>query len=333
MQPHVRSLLLLALVSASITLTAAACTRERPSPEPTATAAVVEANAPTATLAEPQVTAASTPGLESGLVVTTTSAPTGTPTPASQETFQYVVREGDNLSSIAVRFGTDVETLRRLNNLDNDGLLVGQPIYVPYVEGMTAEGMPTPTPGPFLYTIQSGDTLSGLAVRFGVSTIEIIEANSENILDPSNLTVGAVILIPNYTPPPAAESTGVETPGTEGAPAASTGTGSSVVHVVQPGQGLLGIAALYGVTVEEIVAANGLVDQNSLRVGQELIIPGVNTRDAAAARGSLHVVQSGESLLSIAIQYGITVEEIQVANDLDNPDAIFVGQELIIPLP
>ena len=79
---------------------------------------------------------------------------------------------------------------------------------------------------------------------------------------------------------------------------------------MQAGQGLIEIATLYGVSVEEIMAANGLTDQDILRIGQELIIPGVSERDVAAAQGNVHVVQAGESLLSIALLYGVTVEEI-----------------------
>jgi LysM repeat protein len=331
----VRSFLLLAIVIFPITLTAAACTRERPTPASTPTSAA-PASAPTVGPQATEVTI-STPGSEAGLVITattsanTTPAPGVTPTTGPQETFQYVVRDGDTLSAIAVRFETTLEILRRLNNLDSDNLLVGQPINVPYVEGMTAEGAPTPTPGPFLYTVQSGDTLSGLAARFGLSTIALMEANAENILDPNNLAVGSLILIPNYTPPASAESS---EPGVAGAeqPGSSVGQ-ESVIHVVQPGQGLIEIAALYGVTVVDITAANGLTEQDILNIGQELTIPGVNRREAAAARGALHVVQPEESLLSIAIQYGITVADIQAANDLDNPDSIFVGQELVIPLP
>jgi len=94
---------------------------------------------------------------------------------------------------------------------------------------------------------------------------------------------------------------------------------------------LLEIATLYGVPVADIMAANGLTDQDILRIGQKLIIPGVTKRDVAAAEGDVHIVQAGESLLSIALLYGVTVDELQQANDLDNPDSIYVGQELIIP--
>ncbi len=305
-----------------------ACTRERPTPEPTATVAVQVADPQTvpttADPVSPTVPITGETSVEGGIAVTTTPGPNETPTPATQENFQYIVQPGDTLGTVAERFETDIEMLRRLNRLDSDALSVGQPINVPYVEGMTVEGMPTPTPGPFLYTVQVGDTLTGLALRFGVSSAAILEANSSVLLDPNNLAIGATILIPGYQPPTDASAAGED----------ETATGESsdsVVHVVQAGQGLIGIAALYGVSVDEIVAANNLTSQDILRIGQELVIPGVTELDVAIATGSTHVVQLGESLLSIALTYGVTVAEIQEANDLDNPDSIFIGQELIIP--
>jgi LysM repeat protein len=47
----------------------------------------------------------------------------------------------------------------------------------------------------------------------------------------------------------------------------------------------------------------------------------------------IHVVQAGDTLLAIATQYGVTVEEIVELNDLENPDALQIGQELRIPQP
>lgn len=299
-----------------------ACTRERPTPPPTATLSASAAEPATATPPsnEPQVSS-TTPQAGAAPILTPTLALTVTPTPQSGETFQYVVRDGDTLGSIALRFGTDVDTLRELNNLSSDALYVGQPIYVPFVEGMTAEGMPTPTPGPARYTIQPGDTLSAIALRFGVDTIQIIEAN--NLLDSNNLVVGSTIIIPGAQPEP----------GTAGEEAAETaeGTSAGVIHVVQAGEGLFDIADIYGVSADELATVNNISNPNMLRVGQELIIPGVTAQQAAAARGNIHVVKAGESLMGIALQYGVTVEEILAANDIKNPDAIYEGQELIIP--
>jgi LysM repeat protein len=311
------------IVLAASLLLLVACTRERPLPDPTATSAVPEVvrAAATATTSpdEPQVTP------EAAVGPTATLAPTETPTPEVGETIPYVVQPGDTLAGIAVLYGTDVETLRRINNLTSDALLVGQPLYVPIVEGVVAPGLPEPTPGPVEYVIQPGDTLTGIALLFGVDPIAIQERN--NILDPDNLTVGATIIIPGAQPltTPAAGET------TPGEPGATAPAGGGIVHIVQAGESLSSIAVTYGVDVAEIAAANGLGVDDVLRIGQELIIPGISARDAAAAQGNVHVVKEGESLFGIAVLYNVTVEEIIAANELTNPDTLVVGQELIIP--
>ncbi len=310
---------LLLVLAAFLLLTS--CTRERPLPDPTATSAVPEVVRAEATTppVEPQVATAPATG------PTATPEQTVTPTP-STDTVPYVVQPGDTLASIAIEYGTDVDTLRRINNLTSDALLVGQPLYVPVIEGVVAPGLPSPTPGPVAYVIQPGDTLTGIAIKFGVDPIAIQERN--NLLDPDNLTVGATIIIPGAQPQTA--SAGGNTTADEPS-AATTPNAEGITHVVQSGESLTSLAVTYDVSVDEIAAANGMSAGDVLRIGQELIIPGVTPREAAAAQGNVHVVQAGESLFGIAVLYNVTVEEIIAANDLTNPDALVVGQELIIP--
>ena len=310
----------------ALTLLLPACTRERPTPEPTATPALSGAP-PTAIIIQDSASSDGGQEPEVSTLVTQTPETDATPTEQpNQQTFQYTVKPGDTLLSIAIKYDSDVETIRNLNALETDDIAVGQPLYIPYVEGMTMEGLPTPTPGPFAYTVQVGDTLNAIALRFGANPIAIIEYN--NLLTPDNLTVGSEIIIPNYQPPSAAESVGA---GGETGVVAPVAGDDQVIHIVQPGEGLFEIADLYGINANDIALANNLDNRNLLRVGQELIIPGVSRKDALARQGTVHVVQAGESLLGIAIRYGVTVEEILDANELDNPDSIFEGQALIIP--
>ncbi len=318
-------------ILAALLLTA--CTRDRPAPEAAPTAAegtpiATDAPAsPAAQVEEPAVVELTdTPSAEGE--VTSEAVETLTP---EGELFTYIVQPGDTLMALAIRYETDLETLRRLNDLGSDNIQAGQPLEVPLKPGMTAEGAPTATPTPFIYEVQPGDTLGGIALRFGVNPIDIIEEN--NILDPNAVPVGAPLRIPGYQAGSAEGATG-EQPAvgsSEGsAPAAS---GGGVQHVVQPGETLSAIAVLYGVDAATIAQANGIANGNMLRAGSTLTIPGISARDAASLRGQTHVVQSGEGLLGIATQYGVTVEAIMEANDLSDPDSIIVGDELIIPAP
>ena len=308
-----------------------ACTRNRPTPESTTTGAAPAITVITSTTntgnGEPAVTVVATP------VMTTGVATTGTPVAGQlqQTTIDYHVQEGDTLLLVAQKFGVDAETVRQLNYLLDDNIFVGQILQMPYQEGITAEGAPTPTPEPYRYVVEEGDSLGTIAQQFGVSAVSIMENN--NMQDPNNVFVGQVLLIPNYVPPATTASTSGETAasGTTDSAGSAQATGQAVSHVVQPGETLYGIAQKYGVDANAIAEANNVTNRNQLRVGQKLDIPGITARDAAAALGRVHIVQSGESLTAIAQLYGVTAEEVISFNNISNPDAIYVGQELVIP--
>ena len=128
-------------------------------------------------------------------------------------------------------------------------------------------------------------------------------------------------------------------------------------HTVQNGESLTSIALLYGTSVNALVHANGLQDPNSIQIGQVLAIPGAAQPTSTATAGQTaaatrtatprptvratagadstitHTVQKGETLSGIASLYGVTVQEIVDANDLESADLIQIGQVLIIPLP
>lgn len=130
-------------------------------------------------------------------------------------------------------------------------------------------------------------------------------------------------LAPTGEAPTAAPATAAASPGTTG-PLASPGG----VHIVQPGESLYSIGLLYGVSMSEIAAANELENPDFLTVGQELIIP---LPGSASPPPGLHIVQSGESITSIAELYDISPTDLADANGIEDWDLIFVGQQLIIP--
>lgn len=102
---------------------------------------------------------------------------------------------------------------------------------------------------------------------------------------------------------------------------------TSQQHVVARGETLYTIAARYGVTVDALAQANDISDPGAVQVGQRLNIPA-----PAGQSGRIHIVKRGETLSGIAAQYGVTVQDIVRANNLINPNNIYIGQRLSIPV-
>lgn len=105
------------------------------------------------------------------------------------------------------------------------------------------------------------------------------------------------------------------------------------IHVVQTGETLASIAARYGTTVSALLQLNSLRNPDIIYVGQRLLVSPKTTggdNGGASGDGGVHVVRRGQTLGSIAKQYGVGVEALRAANGLRG-DLIFVGQRLRIP--
>ncbi len=119
--------------------------------------------------------------------------------------------------------------------------------------------------------------------------------------------------------------------------------GGGTTHVVQPGENLYRIALKYGTSWPVLAAANNLSNPNLIYVGQVLVIPAGGTLPPVTPSpatpapatpqpitGSYTVV-AGDNLSRIAARFGTTVAALVQANNIVNPNLIFVGQVLKIP--
>ncbi|MDQ3707616.1 MAG: LysM peptidoglycan-binding domain-containing protein [Chloroflexota bacterium] len=190
------------------------------------------------------------------------------------------------------------------------------------------------------YKVQPGDTLSGIAVRYGTTVEAIVAANN---LPSRTIYAGQTLVIPS------AGSTG-------GSQSAAPSNGST--YVVQPGDNLTVLAQRFGTTREALAAANGISPSALLYVGQVLNIPGgqqqqpppppaqptatrvpptatpsVPTATPDPSKPQTHTVQPGENLSLIASRYSTTVEALMLANNIANPSLLYSGQVLTIVKP
>lgn len=206
--------------------------------------------------------------------------------PVVEEENIYVVQSGDTLYAIAQKFGTTVTQLIDWNQLATTVITPGMKLIVS--DTVT-------TPSDTIYIVKKGDSLYSIAMQFGVSVDDLIQANQ---LTSTVLQIGEQLKIPKKD------------------------TSGSSTYVVQRGDTLYSIAAKYNVTVSDLKNANQLTS-NVITVGQELIIPTKNTYQTYA-------VVTGDTLSGIAKKFNTTVAKLKEINHLTS-DFLQIGQLLLVP--
>lgn len=203
----------------------------------------------------------------------------------------YTVKAGDSPWKIAKANKVTLDELLAANGLTRQSVLkIGQTLQIP---SSSTTLMPAPVqesslPGTSAdveseaYTVVAGDTLSGLARKFGTSSAALRSANG---LSNDTIRVGQVLLIPKPGVSGAGGGTAPVAPRAS-APAPAAG---QEVHTVQPGETPSAIAARYGMKTADLIRLNGNFDPRRLQVGQKLVVkagtggtPGAGTASPAA---------------------------------------------------
>ncbi len=136
--------------------------------------------------------------VEAGRGVTPISTPPsqiGTPVAAKGEN-RYIVRKGDTIFSIARQQGVSPSSLMANNHLTTQSVIhPGQPLLLPR-RGSTPRAAGNSAPMTSVYTVRTGDTLSGIAARHGISRNDLLKANHIAPAQAGKLRVGQKLLLP-----------------------------------------------------------------------------------------------------------------------------------------
>ncbi len=151
----------------------------------------------------------------------------------------YIVKKGDSLYSIANKYNTTIDELKRINNLTSNILSIGQVLKLPSDKVSDIEK----EENTISYTVQKGDSLYSIARKYDTTIDRIKKLNN---LTTNLLSIGQVLLIP-------------------------TDTNLETTYTVQKGDSLYSIAKKYDTTVDRLKQLNNL-SSNLLSIGQILIV-------------------------------------------------------------
>ena len=204
----------------------------------------------------------------------------------------YIVKKGDSLYSIAQKYNTTVDELKKLNGLISNIINVGQILKLPEKENIVDYD---------LYIVKKGDTLYKIANNYNISVNELKKINN---LTSDTLSIGQQLLVP------------------------ITEESDYTIYIVKKGDSLYSIAQKYNTTVDSIKKLNNLAS-NLLSINQQLKIS--TKKEEEVQNFYNYTVVPGDTLYSIAKNNNTTVETIKSINNLSS-NVIDVGMQLKLPI-
>ena len=262
--------------------------------------------------------------------------------------YYYIMRDTPNNETVIVEYGFADSTGDDVSQLKNNWENLAEAVTKAIVE--YAGGKYVAPAGSNYYTVKSGDSLWSISRKFGIIVDELKSANN---LSSNLLSVGQNLIIPGKE----AQATGDEYVVKKGdtlysiarkyntsvdnlksinnitidslaigqiIKLPSTSSTASDTYIVKKGDSLYSIARTYNTSVDKLKEINNLTS-NALAIGQVLKLPSSN-----ASEKVVYTVKKGDSLYSIAREYGTTVDAIKKLNNITS-NTLSIGQKLLLP--
>ena len=252
----------------------------------------------------------------------------------NHEFYYYDVADGENIYDIASKLGVTKDEIIRNNPDAADGIERGVRLYFPVQKG-AKNTVAAPAAGQ-QHTVEQGETLYGLAKRYGVTIDELIKANpgTEN-----GLKIGQKLNIPaanasvNATANANASQQVQDAFSRNGQVTIPQGSTDPVFHTLLEQEDIYTIAKRYNSSIEGILTANpGLKPDEYIPGAKVKVVPNTAlpfTYERMGRRNYKYEVKRGETYASIAADNGITEQELKDAN----PDLKKAKKGKIITLP
>ena len=203
----------------------------------------------------------------------------------------YIAQPGDSLIGVARQFNTSLDALVAANDLgETRELYVGQSLLVPAIKSAFFQH----------YTVQPGDTLFLLALRFETNVGVLKGLNG--ITDESLIQPGATLIVP------AVRHEDLD------------------VHIVAAGDSLYSISRRYNTDVALLKSLNGISGDGRVRVGESLFVPRLDE-----SQFDIYEIASGDTLYNISRRFQASVAQLRELNGISSSLDLTVGRSILVP--
>lgn len=209
----------------------------------------------------------------------------------------YIVKRGDTLYSIARDNNISVAELKKINNITNNTIYVGQELYL---KNKIVEEEPNENDD--IYVVKKGDTLYSISKKLNIS-IDTLKAL--NKLNTNEIYVGQQLILSN-----------------------DKNTEEYDVYTVKKGDSLWSISQKYDISVKELIELNNL-NNLTLQINQKLKVPKTIIIEPEENDTQIYIVEKNDTLWSISRKFNISVNELKELNNLTS-NLLSIGQQLKI---
>ena len=240
----------------------------------------------------------------------------------------YEVLPADTLPTIAKKFSLSVGELMRINNLNENSLVMpGQMLRL--VDNAIQPSVIEKTLGPVNHKVKQGETLAQIAKRYSIKLPALLALNQ--LKERSLIYPGQVLTLRSVNPVSSTE------------PSRATKE-----HLVAGGETLSQIARRHNISLASLLKANRLTKTSLIFVGQRLEVPSpsepTSNENLSGVTGNVvgkptsiclfhgfHKIKAGETISKLASVFGVSTQALLSANKLNPNSTIFIGQKIVIP--